>query len=88
VPADSPAAASSAEIPAEDANDPFALAGWASGVMLADVITVVAPDSARIMYYMYDLPEGYDARGLLGPVRYEKGNRGPGPVHAAARLRR
>jgi len=88
VPADSPVAASSAEIPAEDANDPFALAGWASGVMLADVITVVAPDSARIMYYMYNLPEWYDARGLLGPVRYEKGNRGPGPVHAAARLRR
>lgn len=88
MPADSPVAAYSAEIPAEDANDPFALAGWASGVMLADVITVVARDSARIMYYMYNLPEWYDARGLLGSVRYEKGNRGPGPVHAAASLRR
>jgi len=35
--------------------------------MLADVITVVAPDSARIMYYMYDLPAGGVRRP--GPAR-------------------
>jgi branched-chain amino acid transport system substrate-binding protein len=57
--------------------DPFALAGWASGVMVADAIEAVGADSGKIMDYMYDLPEGYDAQGLLGPLSYERGNLGP-----------
>lgn len=64
-------------IPEKYATDPFALAGWASGVMLTDAIKAVGPDSKKIMDYMYDLPKGYDAEGLLGPIRYERGHLGP-----------
>lgn len=64
-------------IPEKYSGDPFALAGWASGVMLTDAIEAVGPDPEKIMDHMYGLPEGYDAQGLLGPVRYERGNLGP-----------
>ncbi|MGY1773730.1 ABC transporter substrate-binding protein [Blastococcus sp. SYSU D00813] len=66
-----------ANIPAEYADDPFAVSGWAAGVVFADAVRAAGPDSAALMEHMYDLPSGYDANGLLGPLEYERGELGP-----------
>jgi len=64
-------------IPADYATDPFAVAGWAAGVVFADAVTEVGADSAALLEHMYDLPSDYDAHGLLGPLDYTKDELGP-----------
>jgi hypothetical protein len=64
-------------IPDDFANDPFAIPGWAAGVIFTDAVEAVGTDSQALLDHMYDLPSGYDAQGLLGPVEYERGELGP-----------
>ncbi|WP_409333145.1 ABC transporter substrate-binding protein [Trujillonella humicola] len=64
-------------IPAEFAEDPFAVSGWAAGVVFADAVAEVGPSSTALLDHMYDLPSGYDANGLVGPLEYERGELGP-----------
>lgn len=75
---DNPALADFLEyIPEEFAEDPFAVPGWAAGVIFADAVAEVGPDSAALLEHMYDLPDGYDAQGLLGPLEFERDALGP-----------
>ena len=64
-------------IPSEFANDPFAVPGWAAGIIFTDAVSAVGADGDALLEYMYDLPDDYDAQGMLGPVNFSRGELGP-----------
>lgn len=64
-------------IPTEFADDPFSVPGWAAGVIFTDAVKAAGVDSDALLEYMYDLPDGYDAQGLIGPQDYTRDELGP-----------
>lgn len=60
----------SASIPKEHMIDPFALSGWASGVILVEALQAVGDDKAKLMAYMQD--NTHDAKKLLPEWGYKE----------------
>lgn len=60
----------SASIPKEHMIDPFALSGWASGVILVEALKSAGDDPAKLMAYMQE--NTHDAKKLLPEWSYKE----------------
>jgi branched-chain amino acid transport system substrate-binding protein len=64
-----------ANLPAADKQQPYALAGWAEGMLFVYAAKKVGPDRAKILKFLQTL-KGYTADGIMPPTQFDNGSMG------------